>query len=53
MKRILELDREVLAALSDDELGGVAGAQAEYSGQGLTCPLLQCVWEFTVYPRCR
>lgn len=53
MTRSLTLKRETLAALTPGELAGVAGAQPDYSGQGLTCPLLVCVFEFTMYPRCR
>ena len=42
MKRSLTLRRESLAALSDDQLGEVAGAHA-ITAQGATCPLLDCV----------
>lgn len=52
MKRSLTLNREALAELSADELGDVAGARAEYSGQGLTCPLVGCALGFTFPPRC-
>jgi len=41
MTRSLTLRREALAALTDEQLGGVAGAGA-VTAQGSTCPVVEC-----------
>lgn len=50
MTRTLVLKRESLTELDDAELLGVVGG--DYSGQGLSCPLLDCL-NYTWPPRCR
>lgn len=43
MKRTLTLKREDLTALSLDELGAVAGGDADaFTGQPRSCPLADC-----------
>ena len=45
MKRTLVLRRETLTVLDDVQLSGVAGGV--YTVVGLTCPLRQCLNDFT------
>lgn len=48
MKRTLMLKREALAALTEDELGGMAGG---YEPTGASCPLLVCKLS-VLHPQC-
>lgn len=47
MTRSLSLRREALAALSDGDLTAVAGG-VQWSGDALTCPLLECTRYLTI-----
>lgn len=49
MKRTLMLKRETLAALTEDELGGLAGAADALSGT--SCPALLCKLS-VLHPHC-